>query len=48
MCPLNDSLNSEDAIYIYRESLSPLSSIYFNTLNNRFTRTKICIVHLRV
>jgi hypothetical protein len=37
--PLNSPLNLEDDV---------VSSIYFNTLNNRFNKTKIYKIHLRV
>jgi hypothetical protein len=46
---LNGPLNLEDAAVssIYRVSLNGFS-IYLNTLNNRFSKTKICTIYLRV
>jgi hypothetical protein len=47
--PLNSPLNLENAAgsSIYRV-FSKRFSIYLNTLNNRFNKTKICTIYLRV
>jgi hypothetical protein len=48
--PLNGPLNLEDAagFSICRVSSSKRSFIQLNTLNNRFSKTKICTIHLKV
>lgn len=48
--PFNNvgTLNIEDDIEFFMYIVSLLSSIHFNSLNNIFSKTKICIMRLRV